>query len=94
MVAARNHKQIQYNTRTMNSTINRRKTVTQSRMMSQNNQEHRIRNKNTEYRTRTQNTQQEHRIHNKNTEYATRTQNTQQEHRIHTLEGESYFLTR
>jgi hypothetical protein len=40
-VAARTS-QAQYNTRTMNNTIHRRKTVTQSSMMSQNNKEHRI----------------------------------------------------
>jgi uncharacterized lipoprotein len=39
-VAARTT-QAQYNTRTMNSTIHRRKTVRQSSTMSQNNKEHR-----------------------------------------------------
>jgi hypothetical protein len=44
-VAARTSQQTQYNARTMNSTIHRRKTVTQSSTMSQNNKEHRIHNR-------------------------------------------------
>jgi hypothetical protein len=41
-VAAVHHKQTQYSTRTMNSTIHGRKTVTQNGTMSQDNKEYRI----------------------------------------------------
>jgi hypothetical protein len=44
-VATRNIKQTQYNTRTMNDIIHRRKTATKSSTMSQNNKEHRIHNR-------------------------------------------------